>query len=235
MIAFAPTRESEAQFWAELHRLMGSGAKRWCDVGGGARPLVPLPLVEKFELEYVVLDESSEELDQAPAGYERAHASIVDSRAIATLVGERGAFDVVVSRWTAEHVPDGRRFHQEVYNLLRPGGTAIHFFPTLYSPPFVLNRVLPESVSGPLLSTGQPHRSKFRPYYSWCRGPSERQLRRLRSVGFSVDRYVGYFGHGYFKRVKPLHLAERAFAKRLLRRPVTSMTSFALIVLTKPL
>lgn len=234
-MGFAPTSAAEAQFWAELHRLMATGAKRWCDVGGGARPLVPLSLIEKFELEYVVLDESSDELDQAPAGYERFHASILDEQAIATLVRERGSFDVVVSRWTAEHIPDGKKFHEQVYDLLRPGGTAIHFFPTLYSLPFVLNRVLPQSVSGPLLSTGQPDRSKFRPYYSWCRGPSERQIQRLQSVGFTVDRYTGYFGHGYFKRVKPLHLADRALADRLLRHPLSTMTSFAMVVLTRPI
>jgi SAM-dependent methyltransferase len=233
-VSFAPTPAAEKQFWAELHRLMASGAKRWCDVGGGARPLVPLALVEKFELEYVVLDESSEELDQAPAGYERFHASILDKQAIARLVDERGAFDVVVSRWTAEHIPDGRAFHEQVYALLRPGGTAIHFFPTLYSLPFVLNRVLPDALSGPLLSTGQPDRSKFRPYYSWCRGPSEPQIQRLQSVGFIVDRYTGYFGHGYFKRVKPLHLADKALTGRLLRHPLPSLTSFAMVALTRP-
>jgi SAM-dependent methyltransferase len=233
-VAYGPTSRAEAQFWSELHRLMANGAKRWCDVGGGARPLVPLDLVEKFALEYVVLDESSDELSQAPSGYEQFHASILDTGAIQTLVRERGQFDVVVSRWTAEHVPDGRRFHEQVYELLRPGGTAVHFFPTLYSPPFVLNRLLPQLLSGPLLSTDQPGRSKFRPYYSWCRGPSRRQLRRLRSVGFSVDRYTGYFGHAYFKRIKPLHQADRALARRLLDHPLAALTSFAMVVLTKP-
>ena len=45
----------------------------------------------------------------------------------------------------AEHVPDGYRFHSNLFELLKPGGVAFHFMPTLYSPPFVINRLLPET------------------------------------------------------------------------------------------
>lgn len=214
---------------------MASDATRFCDVGGGARPVIPLARIEEFELEYVVLDESHDELSKAPQGYHQFEASILDSDAVAKLVREQGAFDVVVSRWTAEHVSDGRKFHEQIYNMLRPGGVAIHFFPTLYSWPFLLNRVLPQPVSSALLAKAQPDReSKFRPYYSWCRGPSRRQIQRLQSVGFSVERYIGFFGHGYFVRVKPLHLANRRLTDKLVDHPLPSMTSFALVVLSRP-
>ena len=51
-----------------------------------------------------------------------------------------------MSRWTAEHVKHGRRFHQQVHRLLRPRGTAVHLFSTLYSPVFVVNRLMPQVV-----------------------------------------------------------------------------------------
>ena len=76
----------------------------------------------------------------------------MDGELISRMVAERGAFDVVVSRFTAEHVPDGRLFHEHVFSMLRPGGHAVHLFPTLYSPPFVLNHVLPSALSERLLS-----------------------------------------------------------------------------------
>jgi len=229
-------RSTEAEFRREVRRLVEGGCKRVCDIGGGAQPVVSLPRIEELGLDYVVLDESHDELDKAPAGYERFAASILDADAITALVGERGQFDLAVSRWTAEHVPDGRRFHEQGYRLLRPGGLAIHVFPTLYALPFVLNRILPQSLSALVLSSAQPEREaeKFRPFYSWCRGPSPRQLRRLESVGFAVERYTGFFGHGYFERIGPLHTANQRLTEQLFAHPRPSMTSFALVLLRRP-
>jgi SAM-dependent methyltransferase len=199
------------------------------------RPVIPMARIEKLGLEYVVLDELSSALDKLPPGYMQFEASILDSNSIAKLVDEQGTFDVVVSRWAAEHIPDGRKFHENVYKMLRPGGTAVHFFPTLYSLPFVLNRVLPPSLSSILLFKALPGRgSKFRPYYSWCRGPSSRQIERLESVGFSIERYTGFFGHGYVARFKPLRVAGRYLADKLCEHPSANLTSFALVVLVRP-
>jgi SAM-dependent methyltransferase len=234
-VSFASVGAAEKDLWLELHRVIDGGVRRVCDVGGGARPVLGLDGVERYGLDYLVLDESPEELERAPAGYVRAAASILDADAIAALVRERGAFDAVISRWTAEHVRDGRLFHEHVFALLRPGGSAIHLFPTLYAPPFLVNRLLPAPLSSGLLFRACPNRSrKFRPYYSWCRGPSERQIRRLQSTGFAVERYTGYFGHGFYRRVWPLAAAQRAFNGLMLEHPLASMTSFALLVLRRP-
>jgi len=235
LASYALTESAQAQFRKELGRLTGAGAMRFCEVGGGMRPVIPLARIGELGLEYVVLDELSTALERLPAGYEQYAASILDSAAISELVSEKGAFDVVVSRWAAEHIPDGRKFHENVYKMLRPGGTAIHFFPTLYALPFVLNRALPPAFSSALLFRAWPDRkAKFRPYYSWCRGPSQRQIERFESVGFSVERYTGFFGHGYFARIKPLRVAGKQLSSRLCEHPSPTLTSFALVVLTRP-
>ena len=151
------------------------------------------------------------------------------------LARTHGPFDAVFSRWTAEHVRDGERFHRHVFELLRPGGTAVHMFPTLYALPFLVNRVLPPALSSGVLFRACPARhAKFRPYYSWCRGPSRAQLARLRSVGFSIERYTGYFGHAFYRRIKPLAAAERAFVGVMVDHPLPALTSFALVVLRRP-
>ena len=201
--------------------------------------MLSLSDVRRFGLDYIVLDESEDELAKTPSGYQTVSGSILDPDAVDKLIRDRGAFDVVVSRWTAEHVPDGRRFHEQVFNILRPGGTAVHLFPTLYSPPFVLNRVLPARVSNVLVTHADKSRAqegahaKFRAYYSWCRGPSKKQVRRFESIGFSVERYVGFFGHVYYVRVSLLHRAHEFFTDRMLAHPRAIMTSFALVVLTR--
>jgi SAM-dependent methyltransferase len=235
-VAYARIADTERDFWRELRALIDAGAQRIVDVGGGARPVLARGQLERYGVDYLVLDESPEELESAGAGYARAQASILDRAAIAALVRERGSFDVVLSRWTAEHVRDGRRFHESVYSLLRPGGTAIHLFPTLYALPFLVNRLLPRTLASGLLFRVCPDRTKkFTPYYSWCRGPSGRQLRRLESVGFEVVSYTGYYGHVFYERLAPLAGAQRAFNSLMLAHPLPAMTSFALVVLRRPL
>jgi len=235
-VAYARIADTERDFWRALRAVIDGGAHRIIDVGGGARPVLARGQLERYGVDYLVLDESPQELESAGAGYARAQASILDRAAIAALVRERGSFDAVLSRWTAEHVRDGRRFHENVYSLLRPGGTAIHLFPTLYALPFLVNRLLPRTLASGLLFRVCPDRSKkFTPYYSWCRGPSDRQLQRLESVGFEVVSYTGYYGHGFYERLAPLAGAQRAFNSLMLAHPLPAMTSFALAVLRRPL
>lgn len=224
----------------ELRGLMGSGVRRVCDVGGGANPVASVADVARLGIEYVVLDVSREEIAKAPPEYDSLLMNIDDRAAVERLVAERGTFDVVVSRWTAEHVPRGRRFHDHIHRLLRPAGTAIHLFPTLYCPVFALNRVLPPRVTAFVVphvdqsgrEPGGAHET-FRPYYSWCRGPTRRQVERLASVGFIVRRYVGFFGHPYYARVSALRDASAALSHWLVRHPVPTLTSYALVVLER--
>jgi SAM-dependent methyltransferase len=235
VISYARAPDAQGDLWRELRAALDAGARSVCDVGGGARPLLYLPQIERYGLDYLIVDESLQQLEKAPAGYQRTQASILDGDAVAALVREHGPFDAVFSRWTAEHVSDGRLFHRHVYELLRPGGVAIHMFPTLYALPFLANRILPPSLSSRVLFRVCPwRRGKFRPYYSWCRGPTRRQLARLRGIGFSVERYTGYFGHAFYRRIKPLAAAERAFTALMLDHPLAGLTSFALVVLRRP-
>ena len=115
------------------------------------------------------------------------------------------------------------------------GGYAVHFFPTLWALPFVLNCVLAERLAKPVLLSIRPQHahSKFPAYYRWCRGPTRRQRERLESVGFQVERYDGYFGHSYYGAVGPLQAAENALAHALVRHPVPALTAYALVVLRK--
>ena len=225
---------------AELRKLMQSGVKRICDVGGGANPVAAVTDIKRVGVEYVVLDASREELAKAPPEYDTVVIDLDDRVAVERLVAERGPFDVVVSRWTAEHVPRGRHFHEQVHRLLRPRGIALHLFPTLYSPVFVLNRVLPPPVTAFVVphidktgrEPGGAHET-FRPYYSWCRGPTRHQLERLASVGFTVRRYVGFFGHPYYERAMPIRSMHEALSRWLIHHPVPALTSYALVVLER--
>jgi SAM-dependent methyltransferase len=183
-----------------------------------------------------VLDISAEELAKAPAEYKKVQANIASPGF--DIAGNN--YDLVISRMVAEHVRDGRYFHKNVKRLLVKGGLAFHCFPTLYAPPFVINRLLPEWLSEAMLLLNDPHRTregkhaKFPAYYSWCRGPTSRQIRNLEEVGYGVEEYVGFYGHhGYYSKVKPLVRVHDWLSSTLIKCPLPLLTSYAYVLLSK--
>jgi len=217
--------------------IVEGGARRVLEVGAGANPLFPPAFLERHGLSYTALDISAEELAKAPSCYGKLQADICS----ATLPVPEQGFDFVFSRMLAEHVRDGEAFHRNVLRLLSPGGRAFHFFPTLWAPPFVLNRLLPERLAEVVLNAVQPGRersgynAKFPAYYLWCRGPTAGQLARFERLGYAVESAVGMFGHReYYRRLGPLIKLHDAVVQRLLARPRPLFTSFMHVTLRKP-
>jgi SAM-dependent methyltransferase len=208
------------------------GAKRLCDIGGGANPVLTEKYVAERGLDYTLLDISQEELDKAPPQYHKVRADICRPD---TKLG--GGFDLAFSKMLAEHVRDGEAFHSNVRDLLRPGGRAFHFYPTLYSPPFVANWLMPERLSSALLDLFAPRdrvqHGKFPALYSWCRGPIPSHIRRLEKLGYAIDEFRGFFGHAYYRRIPVARQISEATTAWLQSHPVPHLTTFAFLVLRR--
>jgi 2-polyprenyl-3-methyl-5-hydroxy-6-metoxy-1,4-benzoquinol methylase len=236
MISYRHWLEVWSDFPARARELASAtGVRRVCELGGGANPMLDLEFIAAHGLEYDVVDISEEELGKAPPGYRTVQADATSP----AFAREHGPYDVIVSAFLAEHVADPRGFHASVHDALAPGGFALHTFPTLYEPAFVLNRLIPERVAEPLLLRVQSDRvaegshGKFDAYYRWCRGPTQRQVDRFEALGFEVVEYVGYFGHDYLAPVPPLNRLEQRLAHALVRRPVAALTSYATVLLRR--
>jgi SAM-dependent methyltransferase len=199
------------------------------DVGGGAQPQLSEAELAVGSLDYTVMDISEAELAHAPDTYKKVVMDIAGD-----MVSCVGRYDLVFSRFVAEHVKNANRLHSNVLALLKPGGIAIHFFPTLFALPFLVNKLLPEWLTVRFLSKQRQARGKFAAYYRWCVGPTQCALRRYERLGYEVLEYAGFFGHGYYDGLpilRRIHGIARTF---LLRHPVACLTSFAWVVLRKP-
>jgi SAM-dependent methyltransferase len=228
----APGRWAHIDFTDRLRRrLQGLGGGRVCELGGGARPALEPEFLEHNGLSCLVVDVSAPELQKAPKGYATLVGD-VSSAQFATGSHDRD-YDVVFSRVLAEHVRNAHQFHTNVHRLLRPGGVAIHFFPTLWWPPFLANRMLPESIAHWLLLRVEPWRvnsgrsGKFPAFYNWCFGPTAGQVKRFAEVGFTVEHCVAYFGESSHAPGKLLGTLNRAWTERMLRHPNYHFTSYA--------
>jgi SAM-dependent methyltransferase len=220
-------------FKGQCRSLLQPGATRVCDVGGGRTPVFGLDEVDDLGLDYTVLDISQAELDLAPAGYRTLCADIGGE---AAPVPER-AFDLVFSHTVAEHVANARRMHENIFRMLAPGGIAFHSFPTLFWPPFVVNRILPESLTSNLLAMLQPNRprdEKFPALYRMCYGPTPRMRRFVETVGFEVVEHRPFYGTAYFWRYPGLRDLERWTSNWAASRRSTLFTSYAWLTLRRP-
>ncbi len=228
------------ELWQAYDDLLVDLAKREsvscvAELGGGANPMVADTDRWGFAQERVVVDISATELEKADGDVKTRVADLCKP-----IEDGHEAYDLVFSKMLCEHLPDARAFHENCFKILRPGGLSVHFFPTLFALPFVINRLVPENLTRSMLRRVQPVRftdpklQKFPAYYRWCTGPTERAIKRYESVGFKVEAWNAAFGHLYYEKIPGLNVAERAKTRYLLDHPVPALTSFATVVLRKP-
>jgi 2-polyprenyl-3-methyl-5-hydroxy-6-metoxy-1,4-benzoquinol methylase len=208
------------------------GCKTLCEIGGGAFPAISLEKVKQKQLEYTVLDISQVELDRAPDEYKKLLADICDPQ----LKADK-QYDFIFSKMLAEHVKDPALFHKNVAKLLKPGGIAFHFFPTLYSLPFVINWLLPESVAQLLFKwfvcKDPVEHKRFPVHYRWCRGPTKKQIQNLENLGYEILIYRGFFGHKYYDKIPLLRDVQKLISRLLFGHPNPYFTSFAYLIIRK--
>jgi hypothetical protein len=137
----------------------------------------------------------------------------------------------------AEHVSDARKMHNNIFEMLRPGGMAFHFFPKLYASPFVINHILPEEASRRLLLYFFPNRRseipKFPALYSWCRGSSRRIEERITQCGFSEVSVEPFYGHSYYRKIPILKYFERLATNFYLKHDISIFATFVFVTARK--
>lgn len=229
-----PGWEQAPQFLSEL--ITSNNVKNVLEIGSGANPTLDSETILSLGINYTTNDLSAEELEKAPKEFATWQADLCDAE---TVRNHPKKYDLIFSRMVNEHIKDGEQYYKNIFELLSPGGITAHCFSTLYAFPFLANKVFPETLSDKLLDIFNPRdrhqHEKFPAYYSWSRGPSKKSIKKFQSIGFEVVEYVGYFGHSYYrKRLSFLHQLEQQKANYLVKNPVPSLTSYAHIILRKP-
>lgn len=204
---------------------------RILELGAGRYPSFRISQMPPGIESYTVNDIDETELAQAGPEYERA---CFDASGDASAFADR--YDVVFSRFFAEHVRDGQAMHRNVFEVLKPGGVAFHLIPTLYASPFLLNLLLPERLTAPLLKMLTPRREispKFPAHYSQCYGDVPKMHRMFAEIGYSRTEIRGFYGHFYYEKIPGLHHLEQYFSALASRRGWSWYSSYAYIMAYK--
>jgi hypothetical protein len=109
----------------------------------------------------------------------------------------------------------------------------------VYSPPFVINKLLPEFLSEGLLRAFFGNRTddgipKFPARYSMCYGNSPRLKRRFLSVGYADVDIRTFYGHNYFSKIPIVRELDSGLTRLAYKRSLTQFGSYAYVTLAKP-
>jgi SAM-dependent methyltransferase len=211
-------------------------ARRLIEIGGGRDPLFGLSDIETLGVEMTVNDISSGELAVLPSGYRTACFDVAGD--ISKVADLRNSFDFAFSRMVFEHVADGQRAWANLYELLAPGGVALAHIPTLYSVPFVLNRLLPDKFSARIVKRLYPNRTDdedpvFPARYSWCFAQDRRMRKMLSAIGYRDIVVQPFYRHGYYNRFPVIRDVHRWFCDIARRHDWRTIASFAYIAVRK--
>lgn len=200
------------RFGDELNQIVDRYANAdLLELGAGRRPSFAFSDLPGNIETYTVNDVCEDELALLPQGYAKACFDVSgDASAFAD------TYDVVFSRFLAEHVPDGEAMHRNVYDVLREGGTAFHLIPTLYALPFVVNKYLPAGVTERMLKLFSPRRAispKFPAPYSACYSDPGRMTAMLRAIGYRHVEIRTFYGHFYYEKIPVLKELHEKFSQ----------------------
>jgi hypothetical protein len=202
------------------------------ELGGGRRPSYRISEMPETINSYTVNDVSEAELALTDPAYGKACFDVSGD-----VSAFRNRYDVVFSRFLAEHVADGLAMHRNVYSLLKPGGVAFHLIPTLFASPFIANILLPETLTRQLLVKFFPYRKdaspKFPAYYSYCYGDSEKMRKAFADLGYSKVNIRNFYGHAYYDRIPVLREIEDFVSAVASKREGLQYSSFAHITAYK--
>jgi SAM-dependent methyltransferase len=211
------------------------GSRQLIEIGGGRDPLFNLQEIEQLGVEMTINDILPGELAVLPSGY---HTARFDIAGDAAQLGDfRGKFDFAFSRMVFEHVSDGKRAWESLFELLAPGGVALAYIPTLYTLPFAVNWLLPDKLAAAIVKTIYKNRTDdedpvFPARYSWC-FTDARLSKMLSGIGYHDVFVLPMYGHGYYKPVPIMHRMQKRFAAFARRKDWRALTSFAFIAVRK--
>ena len=208
----------------KLHKIL--------EIGGGANPILSPKFVKELQLDYTINDINENELLKMEAPFQ-----IQISNYASKDFHSHQEYDLIFSKMVMEHIEDVEQFHKNIFQALKPGGFAFHFFPCFSTLPLIINYYINEKIARKILSIFQSRNlyknDKFPAYYNWCFGPTKKNINRFENLGFKLISYYGFFGHQYYKKIKLLHFLEQMKGRFLVKNPNPKLTVNAFLILKK--
>lgn len=200
------------------------------DVGGGKNCRY-LSDVDFDTMEVISLDISQEELDANLGIKEKIQCDVCK-----TIPTPYGKVDMITSSSVCEHLKSPKRYYENAYRALKPGGMFINMFPCRYAIFATINRLLPKEFAQKVLYFFLPGAKKdcgFPAFYE--RLYFDQVVSDLRNQGFIVRGiYTRYLQCDYDIFCIPLFLINYAWDALTKALGLRNLASHMLVVAEKP-
>jgi SAM-dependent methyltransferase len=155
-----------------------------------------------------------------------------------------GKYDLVISKMVLEHLPDGKKYYENLKLLLKKGGIGLTYHPTLYSFPFVVNYLLPEAIGNFIfyllyktknkvkLDDGKMQVDKFKAHYNYCFS-TDRNMNKIKKIGFSDVKIIGLYGHHYYTKMPIIQKMHEKITTFLIKKKYNIFSSYAYSLVKK--
>ncbi len=204
-----------------------------CEIGPSGQPTIKSSIIKERGLDYTIIDietshwnEYNPEVKKYNIDLQKDFDSSLDNK-----------FDLVISQMVLEHIEYPESFHKAIYRLLNKSGSAVHLYANPFSVSAVMNRLLPEMVGEFILklinNRDLNKNHKYPAYYRWCFTPSKKARVRLQSLGYSLEKHIGYPGHNYLQSVPVLNLLEKLYSKILSFLRLNLLSTLSLLHVKK--
>jgi SAM-dependent methyltransferase len=217
--------------WVARALLGRAGANVVVDVGGGRTWHFGDDYWRNPDFRLIGVDVDAGELALNPKLDQAITADICE-----TLGVPDGSVDLVLCRAVVEHLHDTSAFLDNVSRALRPGGSAAFVFANKWSPPMILNRIIPPKLAGKLLLAlvpGTAGYGGFRAYYDKCSFSAFK--RELLKRGFEIEyEYASYYSSSYFQFFWPLHVVSIVLDLVRQSLSIRDLSQLNLFVVRKP-
>ena len=200
------------------------------DVGAGKSWQLPSYYKDWYGIELIGLDIDGHEMKNNDALDQKIVCNVVERIPIPD-----NQIDLVMVHSGIEHFSDNKRFLENAFHVLRPGGFLLAQFPGRFAPFALVNRLLPTNWARHLLrlTMGSTDELGFRAYYDRTNYSAFKSL--YASVGFQeIYHLPGYYSSSYFARFLPAYLASYAYDIVRYGLGIRDLASYNLFLLQKP-
>jgi SAM-dependent methyltransferase len=217
------------------HLIERNGAREVLEIGGGRTAKFELDDLARMGVELTVNDISASELARLSAGYLTACFDVAGTLPASI---KRNTYGLAFSQMVFEHVADGRQAWKNVHEVLAPGGIGIAFLPTLFTFPYVVNWLIPDSVGKRIAELLDRQRNDdttpvFPARYSWAFSIERWMKPMLSEIGYREIMIVPFYGHRYYQRFPVIRDIHRWFTGVAGRRDWRFFSSYMYVVVRK--
>ncbi len=178
------------------------------EIGAGKFSSLTDELKNKYDVKLTGLDISEEELRNNTLNDSCIIYDATDANYKEELKDFRQKFDLVLSKMFLEHINKPEITHKLICYCLKPNGIAVHFYPALFEPAFVFNKLVPERLTGRIIRALSSQRDAigvFPAYYKNCRAFNNNLINFYKTCGFSLKTETVHYSTDYFSFLFPLN------------------------------